>query len=80
MGTIGVSFGDYCSITATLKNKELNYAVNLDGPIFVEPEYLYIEKPVLVMCSPFNIKAYIGLNKHGCKNVEVEKIKKLSHF
>lgn len=80
MGAIGVSFGGCCSIAAALKNEELCYAVNLDGSLFVKPQYLYPETPVFVMCSPFNIKAYAGLEKHGCTQVEVEKIKKVSHF
>ena len=80
MGVVGVSFGGCCSVTAALKNKELTYAVNLDGSMFVEPEYIFPDKPILVMCSPFNHKAHAGLVAAGCTNVRVEKIKKVSHF
>ncbi len=80
MGVIGVSFGGCCGIVAALKNEELRYAVNLDGSLFVNPEYRFTQKPVLVICSPFNSKAYAELTKHGCTHVEVEKIKKVTHF
>lgn len=80
MGAVGVSFGGCCSIVAALKNKELAFVVNLDGSLFVEPEYVFRETPILIICSPFNRKAYAELLKHGCTHVEVEKMKKISHF
>lgn len=80
LGSIGVSFGGCCSIIAALKDKDIHYAVNLDGCMFVEPEYIYKDKPILVLCNPFNIKAHRCLSKNGCKNLEVKKIRKVTHF
>ena len=80
MGIMGVSFGGCVSVAAVLKNRDLSYAVNLDGSMFVKPEYIYKDKPVLVMCSPFNYKAHVPLVDNGCTRVIVEKIKKVSHF
>ncbi len=48
MGAVGVSFGGCCSVTAALKNKELTYTVNPDGSMFVEPEYIFPDKPIFV--------------------------------
>lgn len=79
IGTIGVSFGGCCSVTAALKNEEIKYAVNLDGSMFVEPEYRYPDTPILVMCSPFNIKAHRCL-ENKTTDLEVVKVKKVSHF
>lgn len=80
IGIAGVSFGGCCAVTAALKNEELAYAINLDGSFFTEPEYKYKDKPIMVMCSPFNFKAHLPLVDNGCSKVTVEKIKKLSHF
>ena len=80
MGTIGVSYGGCCGVIAALKNKDLSYAVNLDGSMFVEPEYIYKDIPILVMSSPFNRKAYAPLTESGCTEVLVKKVKKVTHF
>ncbi len=80
IGVGGVSFGGCCSVTAALRNNELTYAVNIDGSMFVEPDYRYPDKPVFVMCSPNNSKAYAGLVRQGCSNVKVQKVRKVSHF
>lgn len=79
LGALGVSFGGCCSVTAALKNDEIKYAINLDGSMFVEPDYIFSNTKVMVMCSPFNIKAYRGLVNH-MDNVDVHKIKKVTHF
>lgn len=77
---LGVSFGGCLSIANGLKNPKVLNMINLDGGIFVDVDAIYKEKPILVLCSPFNFKAYFKLKEEGCKNVTVQKIKKVSHW
>jgi len=78
-GVIGVSFGGCCGVIAAMKCEEIKYAVNLDGSMFVEPEYRFPNTPVLVMCSPMNRIAYTTLVKHNVET-EIMKIRKVSHY
>lgn len=80
VGILGISFGGCCGIAAALKDDTLKYAVNLDGSLFVDPEYRYKDKPILVLCSRMNIMAYRRLLSHNCTNVEIEKFRKITHW
>ncbi len=80
LGTIGVSFGGCCSVAAALKDGDLHYAANLDGTMFVLPEYNFPDTPILVMCNPLNIRAHQCLTKNSVSALEVVKIKKVTHF
>lgn len=80
IGVMGVSFGGCCSVAAVLKNADLTYAVNIDGSMFVQPEYIFKDKPIYIMCSPLNHKSHVPLTQNGCTNVIVDKVKKVSHY
>lgn len=80
LGVIGVSYGGCCGVVAALKDSEFRYAVNLDGSMFVEPEYKYKDTPIYVMCSPLNIKARHTLLIHSLPNLKIQKIRNVSHF
>lgn len=80
LSVLGVSFGGCCSVCAVLKSDIFGCAVNLDGSMFVRPEYRYLDKPILVRCSDRNVKAYIDLCEKGCTAVTVEKLKKRKHW
>lgn len=80
LGCLGVSFGGCCSVISALKEKEINYAINLDGRMFVEPEYIYKEKPIMVMCNPLNFKAYSCLRKNGCNKLTIKKVRNVTHY
>ena len=79
-GILGVSYGGCCGIAAALKDDALKYAVNLDGSLFVDPDYRYKDKPLLILCSRFNIMAYRKLLSNDCTNVEIEKFRKITHW
>ena len=79
-GIVGDSFGGCCAIAAALKNGEIRYAVNLDGGLFVPFDYVYLQKPILVLCRSWNIKAYPGLSSHGCTQVEIVKYRGMKHY
>lgn len=80
VGILGVSFGGCCGIAAALKDADIKYAVNLDGSLFIDLEYKYKDKPILVLCSRVNIMAYRKLLSNDCTNVKIEKIRKVTHW
>lgn len=77
---LGMSFGGCMSVCAALEESEAICAINFDGSLFVEPNPKYKDKPIMVICSPFNIRAHAKLQHLQCKNVVVRKIRKLSHW
>ena len=77
---LGMSFGGCVSVCSALEESDVLCAINLDGSLFIDPNPKYKEKPILVLCSPFNIKAYAKLQRLQCENVTVHKIRKLSHW
>lgn len=77
---LGMSFGGCVGVCAALEESEVKCAINLDGSLFIEPNPKFKDKPILVLCSPFNIRAYAKLQHLQCENVEVHKIRKLSHW
>lgn len=77
---LGVSFGGCCSIGAALMEKDVRCAINLDGGLFTRLEPIYTNKPILVLCSPFNYKAHAKLKSMKCENVRIQKCRKVSHW
>lgn len=80
VGILGVSFGGCCGIAAVLKDDTYKYAVNLDGSLLTELDFIYKDKPILILCSRFNVMAYRKLSVAGCTSVDIEKIKKVTHW
>lgn len=79
-GILGVSFGGCCGIASALKDDAFKYAVNLDGSLFIDLDYQYKDKPILVLCSRVNFMAYRKLIANDCTNVEIEKTRKVTHW
>ena len=77
---LGVSFGGCCGVDIALSGEKIRCAINLEGGLFIELTPVYTDRPILVMCSPFNRRAHAKLAELGCNNIKVSKIKKISHW
>lgn len=76
---LGVSFGGCVSIKVALTQTKAVNAVNFDGGLFV-PLVKEADKPVFVLCSPFNYKAHKKLADLHLSQVQIKKIRGVSHW
>lgn len=77
---LGASFGGCCSIRVAMNNRKVSGVINLDGGLFLDLKTKNCKKPILVICRPININAYLKLKIKRYSNLHIEKIKKISHW
>lgn len=77
---IGVSLGGCSSVCMALREEKVKSAINLDGGLFMDITPNYPKTPILILCSPMNYFAHHKLSELKIPNVQIVKIRKVTHW